>query len=366
MSHTITIGPDSYRMDVFPLPAAASTGANPQPLDIAVSADRVWLSCEFARHAFSLPLSATDGTEMTSHLVPVPSEVVFRSTISYDLPTDCTCFEDIDIDASGNVWLTQTGQSGYTGENNHFGRVLRYTPATDQWLAYPLPWNKPYPVGVLVDGTRVWTACWAGFSSLAVTRPSSWRVEQVAPTSPAWPGTNECGGWSRIDAATGAAHMAIGPDGRLYVTNYNAASVTAYDRTTLAAQTYALPAGSTKPWQITFDPFGAAWVTCDATRQLAKLNPANGVWTVYATGLATTEHTHSLAISAGVVWFTAYTLNGDAGGRIGRRTAAGVMELSEPLDTFGLAKGATGVAVSGANVWVALFGSKAVGRLTKL
>lgn len=365
MSVTFSLGADAFRMDVFPLPASASTGANPAPLDIAIGGGRAWLSCEFARHVFSVPLAATDGTEMDAHLVPVPSPLAFRSTLFGDLPTDCTHFEDVDYDPAGNVWFTQMGQNNYGGCEDNRSRVLRYTPATDSWRAYPLPWNGSAACGLLVDGQRVWTGGYAPNGSLSVMRPLTWSDADTDAAAFPIVHRDEFGGYRRIDHdGAGVAHMAVGPDGRLYVTNYLSHTVTAYDRKTLAAQTYPLPSGCERPWQIIFDAGGGCWVTCDTTRQLAKLNPATGNWNVYATGVPAGENLHSLAMSAGVFWFTAY---GASTGRIGRRLTNGTMELSPDLASLGFPKGATGIAIDTTGcIWVALFGSKVIGRLVKL
>lgn len=374
---TLHIGSDTYRMDVFPLPAISDT--NPLPIDIAIGGGKAWLSCEFDRRIYHVPTTAVDGTTMTAVSIPAPVTPIFRTLVFRDAPTQMSQCEDIDVDANGNVWIAQAGATPYNGGEDNASRVLRYAPATGKWNAYPIPWNNPCCGGVLIDGTRVWTTCGevATGAALCVTRPMSWMNADTDPTkvNRGAQGT-EFGGWQRIPyAGVWPSHMAISPvDGRLYITNYWGSSVSAVDRTTLAMQTYPLPValpganlmGSRGPWQLVFDAAGALWVTLDYSRELAKLNPTDGTWTIHPTGILPTENPHSLAIETvtGNVWFTAYSHG--AGGRIGRRRSNGAVELSEPLDSFGLLTGATGCAFDPAGrLWVALFGSKTVGRLTK-
>lgn len=362
----VVLGSDTYTLDVFPLPATAET--NPMPLDLVVSGGKVWLGCEFDRRIYSLPTTATNGTVMTAHEIPAPAEPIFWAGVFGGMPSHMSQVEDIDADAAGNIWLTQRGSAPYAGDALNASRLMRYTPSTGAWRAWALPHNNAGCGGLLVDAQRVWATC--GETSvggaLCVTRPLSWWPDHTDPANldGRW-ADDELAGWRTIPhAQSWPAHMAIGADGRIYVTNYFGASVTAYGRTTLAAQVYPLPAGSERPWQVFTDLGGGVWVTCDATRQLAKLNPAAGTWTVYPLGLPTTDFLHSAALVSGAVWFTAYSTG--AGGRIGRRNASGTVDLSPPLSDLGFEKGAAGIAANGSEIWVALFGSKAVGRLVKL
>lgn len=362
----IGLGSESWRLDLFPLPVTADT--NPMPLDLVVSGGKVWLGCEFDRRIYHVPTNAADGTVMTAVEIPAPAEPIFWSGVFGGMPSQMAQVEDIDADAAGNIWLTQRGSAPYAGDALNASRVLRYTPSTGQWRAWSLPHNNAGCGALLVDGNRVWATCGEPSvgGALCVTRPLSWWPENTEPTDHCpMASEDEFAGWRTIPhASSWPAHMALGADGRLYVANYFGASVTAYDRTTLAAQVYPLPAGSTHPWQIFADLGGGVWVTCDSTRQLAKLNPANGVWTVYPLGLPTTDFLHSAALVSGAVWFTAYSTG--SGGRIGRRNSNGTVDLSPALSDLGFDKGAAGIAANGADIWVALFGSKAAARLVKL
>jgi streptogramin lyase len=359
MSVNFSIGSDNYRLDVFPLPAVTDT--NPMPLDLVVIGGKVWLGCEFDRRIYSISTSAVDGTVMDAVDIPTTG-TPFWTGVFGGQPSAMAQCEDIDADAQGNIWLTQRGQCPYAGDEPNLSRLLRYTPTTGKWREWPLPGNNMGACALLVDGTRTWvtTSEPAIGSALCVTRPQSWKgaVERFDD--------DEFGGWRVIPHTPAfAAHMALGTDGRLYVADYFGNSVTAYNRTTLAAQTYPLPSGSERPWQIFFDLGGGCWVTCDSTRQLAKLTPSTGAWTVYPLGLPTTDGLHSAALVSGAVWFTSYAPGG-TGGRIGRRTSAGAIELSPELSGLGFPMGASGIAASGSDIWVALFGSKAIGRLTRL
>jgi Domain of unknown function (DUF4082)/Bacterial Ig-like domain len=81
------------------------------------------------------------------------------------------------------------------------------------------------------------------------------------------------------ETAVGAAPrtVAVAPDGRVWVVNKGAASVSIIDRTSLAVvQTVALPRASL-PFGLAFAPDGsAAYVALEGTGQLLKLHPTSG------------------------------------------------------------------------------------------
>lgn len=361
----VTIGSDTYTLDVFPLPATAET--NPMPLDLVVSGGKVWLGCEFDRRIYSVPTDAADGTMMSAVEIPAPAEPIFRTGVFGGGPSLMSQVEDIDTDAAGNIWLAQRGTSPTLSDGLNLSRVMRYTPSTGVWKAWTLPYNNAGCGGICLDGPRVWASCGeTGVGgAICVTRHLSWLPEYTDPLVPVFAAVDsERNGWRTVQhEPSWPAHMAVGPDGRLWVTNYFGNSVTAYNRSTMAAQTYALPVGSERPWQLFFDLGGGLWVTCDTTRHLAKLNPAAGTWTVYPLGLPATDFLHSAVLASGTVWFTAYSAG--AGGRIGRRLSDGTVQLSPDLSSLGFDKGAAGIVASGSEIWVALFGAKAIARLVK-
>lgn len=84
------------------------------------------------------------------------------------------------------------------------------------------------------------------------------------------------------EVSVGAAPRSLGlaPDGRVWVVNAGAASVTIINSATLApAQTLVLARGS-RPFGVAFSPDGsAAWIACEATGRLLRLDPASGVET---------------------------------------------------------------------------------------
>jgi YVTN family beta-propeller protein len=81
------------------------------------------------------------------------------------------------------------------------------------------------------------------------------------------------------EVAVGAAPrgVAVAPNGRIWVTNKQSASISMIDPTSLTVvQTLALPRAS-QPYGIVFDPAGsAAYVACAASGALLKLNPSTG------------------------------------------------------------------------------------------
>jgi len=81
------------------------------------------------------------------------------------------------------------------------------------------------------------------------------------------------------EIAVGAAprSVAVAPNGRIWVTNKQGASISMIDPTSLTVvQTVSLPRAS-QPYGIVFDPTGsAAFVACAASGALLKLDPATG------------------------------------------------------------------------------------------
>lgn len=80
-----------------------------------------------------------------------------------------------------------------------------------------------------------------------------------------------------VNVGTAPRTVAIAPDGRIWVTNKQSASISIIDPASLSVvQTLALPRAS-QPYGIVFDPAGtAAFVTCEATGAVLKLNPSTG------------------------------------------------------------------------------------------
>ncbi len=101
---------------------------------------------------------------------------------------------------------------------------------------------------------------------------------------------------AEIPTAGGPRSLAVAPDGRIWVTNTSPASISIINPTTLAiAATVALPRASA-PFGLAFDPDGTdAWVACEGSGQVLRLNPANGARVAeFNAGL----HARHLAISA--------------------------------------------------------------------
>jgi len=372
MSTTLHIGTDTYRLDKFPLPATTET--NPAPLDICINNGYAYCSCEFDRKFYRVALNALDNTTCEAIAIPRPSSIFRLTLFNQDNPSLIAAHENVRTDAAGVIWMSECGALPYMGRNLNASRVIRYDPNNSSTEAFSLPFDNAGVVGLYIDGARLWVTCASPQvgAQLLVTRPASWPRSLTSPSS--MPGTipqgTELAGWRSLTLpGTFPAHMTIGPDGRLWITCYWSNSVLAVNRDTLAIQSYPLPATTLPlgrgPWQLTFDLGGGLWVSCDNAREIAKLIPSTGEWIVYPTGCNDNDQVHSLAINGGSIWFTAYGVL--SGGRIGRRTATGIMELSEPFDSVGLPKGAAGIAFdyTGA-IWISLFGSQAIGRLTKI
>lgn len=82
---------------------------------------------------------------------------------------------------------------------------------------------------------------------------------------------------AEIAVGTAPRSLAIAPDGRIWVVNAGAASISIVSPTTLAiVQTVTLPRAA-RPFGVAFDPDGSdAWVACEASGQLLRLNPTSG------------------------------------------------------------------------------------------
>ena len=80
-----------------------------------------------------------------------------------------------------------------------------------------------------------------------------------------------------VNVGTAPRTVAVAPDGRIWVTNKRSASISIIDPASFTVeQTLALPRAS-QPYGIVFDPAGtAAFVTCEATGAVLKLNPSTG------------------------------------------------------------------------------------------
>jgi YVTN family beta-propeller protein len=82
---------------------------------------------------------------------------------------------------------------------------------------------------------------------------------------------------SEVNVGTAPRTVAVAPDGRIWVVNKQSASISIIDPASLSVvQTLTLPRAS-QPYGIAFDPAGtAAFVTCEATGAVLKLNPSTG------------------------------------------------------------------------------------------
>ncbi|MCF7784919.1 MAG: putative Ig domain-containing protein [Prosthecobacter sp.] len=83
--------------------------------------------------------------------------------------------------------------------------------------------------------------------------------------------------YAEITVGTAPRSLALAPDGRLWVTNVEAATISIINPTTrTVASTVTLAHGS-RPFGIVFDPAGtAAWVALESTGRVLKLNPSTG------------------------------------------------------------------------------------------
>jgi len=384
---TLTIGATTYTVDTFPLPIVVDT--NPLPLDLALSGSTLWLSCEFDRRIYSVPVSAAPGTTMTGYDVPAAAAPMFRVLLQgQDNPSQMTSAERIQATPDGSIWLTQGGTVYYGGAGQEHARVIRRRP-NGTWQAFLIPWNTPGAIGLLVEdnGRRLWVTNANDNAGNAVleTHPLSWTPADTDPTrdlsNPPPLGTSAVRGW-RTHAITtrnsSPAHIVKGLDGRLYVSLYFANAILAIEPNTGAQQLYPLPPppvglfqNSGGPWQMAVGLSGNIWIAEDAARWLTKLNPTTGVATVYdiAPYLNPGEGLHSVCIDLALecIWFTTYSGTGAPNaGRIGRLfNLTGVIQVSPPLTTLGYNNGATGIVLGpGGTLWAALFGAKAVARLT--
>jgi YVTN family beta-propeller protein len=82
---------------------------------------------------------------------------------------------------------------------------------------------------------------------------------------------------AEVNVGVAPRTLAVAPDGRVWVVNAGASSLTILNSSTFAvASTVTLPRAA-RPFGLAFDPDGTdAWVACEESGQLLRLNPANG------------------------------------------------------------------------------------------
>src|SRR6185503_14064358 len=80
-----------------------------------------------------------------------------------------------------------------------------------------------------------------------------------------------------VTVGTAPRTVAIAPDGRIWVTNKQSASISIIDPSSLTVAQTVPMARASQPYGIVFDPAGtAAFVTLEGTGAVLKLNPSTG------------------------------------------------------------------------------------------
>ena len=83
--------------------------------------------------------------------------------------------------------------------------------------------------------------------------------------------------YAEITVGSAPRSLALAPDGRLWVTNAEAGTISIINTTTRAVATTFILAYGSRPFGIVFDPVGtAAWVALESTGKVLKLNPSTG------------------------------------------------------------------------------------------
>jgi virginiamycin B lyase len=163
------------------------------------------------------------------------------------------------VGADGGIWYTKDVA-------NRAGRIA---PDGSAGREYVLPEAGSYPRGLTADRTgRLWfhssirkfVAELRPDGSVAVHRDPSWAKRRFAPH-----------------------RMALGPDGRLWITDRENNAVHCFDVNTGAFTRFEIPSPAAQPEAITVGRDGNVWITLLAAQKIARITPS-GTITEFALG----------------------------------------------------------------------------------
>ena len=157
------------------------------------------------------------------------------------------------FDADGILW--------FTGQNGWYGRL---DPASGEPETFAAPRGTgPYGIATMPDGEVAYSSL-AG-SYLGLVDRSSGDVQVVDTPTP----------------RGGARRVWSDSSGRLWVTEWFAGTLAAYDPTNRTWTEYPLPGDAPEPYAVYVDETDAVWVTDFGGNALHRFDPATETWTTF-------------------------------------------------------------------------------------
>ena len=194
---------------------------------------------------------------------------------------------DIALDSHGDVWL-----------NDYFGKtegIARLGAADGKLTRFPLPSAKlppsagiPLPYGMQIDAKdRLWSA------QLAANTLARYDIASGASKLYAMPGDN-----------VGPRRMAVAPDGRIWIAEFNTGRVTSFDPASEKFESFDTGLGAAGIYDVEVDPRnGDVWLAAALASELIHLDAKTKKFTRYPLPTEPAYMRH-LAIDAknGDVW----------------------------------------------------------------
>jgi virginiamycin B lyase len=262
-----------FAMETFPLPAGS------RPHDVAPAADGgVWYTGqgngtlgwldpdtgevrEVPLGAGSAPHGVIVGPDDAAWITDGGLNAIVRvDSESFEVTVFPLIFEvpnanlnTATFDGDGILWFT--AQGGWYG---------RLDPASGEVETFPAPRGTgPYGIATLPDGEVAYSSL-AG-SYLGMVDRASGDVEVIDTPTPG-------GGGRRVWSDS---------TGRLWVTEWFAGNLAAYDPADGAWQEWPLPGDAPQPYAVFVDETDAVWVTDFGGNALHRLDPATETWTTF-------------------------------------------------------------------------------------
>ena len=306
----------------------ATPTANSQPSNITLGSDGNLWATEFGTAARAV-----------ARVTPAGNIVEHPTGIVNSTPMDIVTGPD------GALWITDSGA-------NAIERIDPSTPGSVAGYTLGIT-GSPQDIAVGPDNLIWFTE--PGNDKIAFQDPNDATHTSHETTS-------------KGGAGSGPFGLVRGPDSRLWYTERIAGDIVTANVANPAALSQSYTTGITpaaKPRGIVVGPDGFIWFTEETASKVAKLDPATGAVTEYATPTANAKPT-GIAVGADhALWF-AENLGGGAGqpGAIGRVTTAGAIE-EFPLTPLASNSGVSDVTAGpDGNIWFTEFIDDEVGRIT--
>jgi streptogramin lyase len=288
-----------YRYSSFSIPP--SIGTQKYGLTLALAPNgTIWLNQEF--HVDLKSFKPGANPEFSLFRIPQVSGGIFASMFfDTDRRWEASVLgEDIAVDSSGDVWLTQGGSMFYPddGAFMNTSRVVRYRPSTGQFSCYTVPIDNAQVMGLLVDEARslVWYTE-AGFEEgAAITSfdpaeadanclfdPYSTSPRPPLCSAEAVPGCHMR--YALPNPITMPAHLALDSEDNIWFAGFFSNTVGRLSPETGEVVELPLPptlatsgpgymAQTSGPWELSFDDNGDLWVSEFFDATVSRVRPA--------------------------------------------------------------------------------------------